>query len=211
MGGINKSFKETQKSEADSWLIKDEKVRRDKALREAIRYPLLKKQMGLDYLDTSEMTIFDIGAGPLNGVSSIMEAKNIIRFEPLKDEYAKYYPLNNYSDQKAEDIKETLRMADLIIVTNALDHFEDPQVFLDDLVRYMKPGAFFAHLHAIDNSYSHPHEAHAHSVNPEMFHEHLGEDFETVWYMDYRQDGLTYGWKKQKAFSGLYRKTSGYV
>jgi hypothetical protein len=47
-------------------------------------------------------------------------------------------------------------------------------------------------------------------VNPQLFHEILGADFETVWYLDYVHDGLTYGWRKQKAFSGLYRKVTGY-
>jgi hypothetical protein len=74
----------------------------------------------------------------------------------------------------------------------------------------MKPGAFFAHLHAIDNAHSHPHDAHAHDVNPELFREKLGTDFEQVWGLDYRQDGLVYGWRFQPAFSGLYRKVTGY-
>lgn len=205
-----KNFKHTQEEEARTWLIEDEAIRNDKAQRETIRYPLLKKQMGLSYLDTSKMIVWDIGAGPLGGVSSIINCKEAVRFEPLVDEYKRYYPLINYFDKKGEDLEEQLRLADLIIVTNALDHFEDPEKFLQDLAQYMKPGAYFAHLHAINNAITHPHEAHAHNINPEMFKEYLSDDFECVWYQDFQNDGLTYGWRRQPAFSGLYRKVTGY-
>lgn len=206
----NKSFKEIQHAELDSWFSSDPKINRDKQIREIIRYPLLKKQMGLDYLDTSDMLVGDLGCGPFGGVSSVISCKEIERVDPLMDDYKKYYPQHNGIAIKAEDMGETLSKYDLIIITNALDHFDDPEKFLYDLVRYMKPGAYFAHLHAINNAYSHPHEAHAHNVDPEMFREILGKDFETCWYLDYQKDGLTYSWRKQPSFSGLYRKTSGY-
>lgn len=207
----NKDFQHTQEEEARTWLIEDDKIRNDKASRETIRYPLLKRQMGLNYLDTSNMVVFDIGAGPLGGVSSILNCKKATRFEPLTKEYSKYYPLHNYDDTKAEDLEHSLGNADLIIITNALDHFEHPKSFLLDLAKYMKPGAYFAHLHAINNAVTHKHEAHAHNVNPELFKEYLSDDFECVWYLDYPQDGLTYSWRKQPAFSGLYRKVTGYA
>jgi 2-polyprenyl-3-methyl-5-hydroxy-6-metoxy-1,4-benzoquinol methylase len=200
------SFKDTQKHELDSWLIEDEDVRHEKAQREIIRYPLLKKQMGLNSLDTSKMTVWDIGCGPLGGVSSVLNARHVVRIDPLGEEYAKGYPQVHMLARKAEDLKEALIQPDLIIITNALDHFENPSQFLQDLSRYMKYGAYFAHLHAINNAYTHPHEAHAHNVNPEMFKEHLEDNFEMVWYEDFLNDGLTYSWRKQPAFSGLYRK-----
>lgn len=203
-----KTFEETQKSELSSWFTGDEKIDRDKRIRETIRYPLLKKQMGLDYLDTSKMVVWDIGCGPYGGVSTIIDAKRIRRFDPLMDEYKKHYPIHNGMAMKAEDLP--LFDPDLIIITNALDHFENPDLFMENLVEQTKPGAYFAHIHAINNAYSHPHAAHAHNVNPEMFDTYLGEDFETVWYLDYQHDRLTYGWKRQKAFSGLYRKVTGY-
>lgn len=199
-------FDKTQQSEADSWLIDDPIVRREKAQRETARYPLLKKQMGLNYIDTSWMTVWDLGAGPLLGVSSVLNCAHIVRVDPLGKEYMKYFPQTHMLAEKAEDLKERLSQPDLIIVTNALDHFENPTEFLQDLSKYMKYGAFFAHIHAINNAYSHPHEAHVHNVNPEVFKEHLDDAFETVWYMDFQSDGLTYSWRKQPSFSGLYRK-----
>lgn len=203
-------FEDTQHAEAASWLIEDDLVRNDKASREIIRYPLLKKQMGLNYLDTSKMLVWDIGAGPLGGVSSVLNCKKAVRIEPLVNEYKKFYPCINYLPNKAEELKESLAIPDLIIITNALDHFENPERFLQDLVEFMKPGAYFAHVHAINNSITHKHEAHAHNVNPELFREYLSDDFECVWYEDYQNDGLTYSWRKQPAFSGLYRKVTGY-
>ena len=197
------NFKQTQAIELESW-----KPDPDKIQREIIRYPLLKKQMGLNYLDTSDMVIADIGCGPLGGVSSIMNAKRIVRIDPLGEEYAKYYPQYNMVSSKAESLTESLTMFDLIIVTNALDHFDQPEVFLKNLVEYMKPGAYFASLHAINNAYSHKHEAHQHNVNPEMIHEYLNKDFEFVWELDYQQDNLVYGWKKQPAHAFLARKSS---
>jgi 2-polyprenyl-3-methyl-5-hydroxy-6-metoxy-1,4-benzoquinol methylase len=207
---MKSEFEVTQKHELDSWVCDDPAIRADKALREAIRYPLLKRQMGLDYLPTAGMEVWDIGCGPIGGVSTILEAKKVRRFDPLAADYAKYYPLNNYEAVKAEDLKERLAIPDLVIVTNAMDHFDNPAIFAQNIAQYMKPGSFFAHLHAIDNSHSHPHDAHAHDVNPEMFREHLSADFEQVWGLDYQKDGLVYGWRRQPAFSGLYRKVTGY-
>lgn len=203
---VMKTFEDIQKEEAATWLIEDETQRKEKAQREAIRYPLLRKQMGLDNLDTSDMVVYDIGAGPLGGVSSVIASRRVVRFDPLTPEYRKYFPCYNYESIKAEEIGEELGQADLVISTNCIDHFEAPSLYLTQLVNFMKKGAYFAHLHAIDNAYSHPHEAHVHNINPEMMREYLDEAFELVWNLDYRHDGLTYGWRKQPAFAQLWRK-----
>lgn len=203
-------FEHTQEMELSSWFENSDQTNQDKYIREVIRYPLLKKQMGLEHLDTSKMVVWDIGCGPFGGVSTTLRASRITRIDPLGKDYAKFYPQTNMLSLKAEELGPQLGTPDLIIITNALDHFLDPERFLSDLVKYMKPGAFFAHLHAIDNAYSHKHEAHAHNVNPELFATYLQDDFEIVWHQDFQRDGLTYGWRKQPAFSGLYRKVSGY-
>ena len=204
------NYKEIQAEEARTWLIEDPKQRKEKAMREWIRYPLIKKQMGLDYLDTSDMEVWDLGAGPLGGVSSILNCKIAHRFDPLTPEYKKYFPCVNYHEDQAEELERKLGIPDLVIVTNALDHFEDPEKFLRDLVTYMKPSGYFAHLHAIDNAITHPHPAHVHNVNPELLRKYLEPVFETCWYADFQHDNLVYGWRKQPAFSGLYRKVTGY-
>lgn len=208
-------FEKIQEEEAKTWIVDDENIQRDKLQRETVRYPLLAKQMGLNNLDTSWMTVMDIGAGPVGGVSTVLNAKQVYRVDPLADEYAKIANVDSYimSDGKyikAEESLPLLKLADLIIVTNALDHFENPALFLANLGTHMKPGAYFAHLHAIDNAITHRHPAHIHNFNPDKARQYLSDDFECVWYMDYKNDGLTYGWRKQPAFSGLYRKVTGY-
>jgi len=208
---MSNKFKDTQKHEAESWLITDEAIRKDKASRETVRYPLIKRQLGLEQLDTSDMVVWDVGCGPLGGVSTILRAREIVRIDPLMDEYKKYYHVENGFPAKAEDMNYNPRQGspDLVIVTNAMDHFDNPDEFLVKITG-LKPGAYFAHLHAINNAYSHPHEAHAHNVNPEMVARYLQKDFELVWELDYKKDGLTYGWRKQPAFSQLWRKVTGY-
>lgn len=205
-----KDFKHTQEAELTSWFSDDPKVNRDKEQREEIRYPLLKKQMGLDNLDTRDMVVADIGCGPYLGVSRFINCKRVDRFDPLIEEYKKHYPQQNGYAIQAELIKERLGKYDLIISTNAVDHFDSPKDFLHDLITFTKPGCYVAMLHAIDNAYSHPHEAHAHNINPELIHEYLDADFEFVWELDYQHDNLVYGWRKQPAHAFLARKLTGY-
>lgn len=205
-----KDYKKVQDAELSSWFSDNEEQNRDKRIRETIRYPLLKKQMGLDFLDTSEMTVADIGCGPFGGVSSILKCRSVDRIDPLMDEYAKQYPQHNGIAKKAEDIEDEFDRYNLIIITNALDHFENPRKVLDDIAHYTIAGTYVAMLHAIDNAYSHPHAAHEHNVNPEMIHQAFDSDFEFVWELDYTHDGLVYGWRKQAAHSFLARKCTGY-
>lgn len=201
------NYQEIQIEEAKTWCIEDETVRRDKVIREVIRYPLLRKQMGLSHLETHNMVVWDIGAGPLLGVSSVIPSREVLRIDPLKEEYARFFDVSTYDGTQAEHLKDRLATPDLIIATNCIDHFEDPRQFLEDCRDYMKPGAFFAHFHAINNAITHPHPAHVHNVNPQLIHEVFHKDFETVWHLDYQSDGLTYGWRKQPAFTDLIRKT----
>jgi len=203
-------YKKIQEEEAKTWILDDPTKFRDKKMRETIRYPLLAKQMGLNNLDTSWMTVWDIGAGPFGGVSTVLRCKEVKRIDPLKKEYKKISDVSTYDNIKAENLKFNLKEPDLIICTNSIDHFEFPESFLEDLGKYMKPGAYFAHLHAIDNAVTHPHPAHVHNINPALMRKYLSKDFECVWYSDYATDGLTYGWLKQESFAGLYRKVTGY-
>ena len=198
-------YKDIQKEEAKTWL---ESTSDDKKQREVIRYPLLKKQMGLNYLDTSDMLVYDIGAGPFGGVSSVLNCRQVLRVDPLKEEYAKIADVTSYTATQAEDMDYS--QADLIISTNAIDHFESPELFFTVLAQDMKPGAYFAHFHAINNAITHEHKAHAHNINPEYVKSFLGEDFELCWSMDFLNDGLTYGWRKQPSFAQLWRKVTGY-
>lgn len=200
------NFKDTQTAEIASWNIENEVERLEKAQRETVRYPMLAKQMGLTHLDTSKMTIFDIGAGPLRGVSSVIPAKKRIPIDPLTNEYSKYFNTQGYWNKKAEEVKEELQEADLIIITNALDHCEDPRVVLQNIRSFTKYSTYVAMYHAIDNAITHPHPAHKWNINPQLVHEILDPDFETVWELVYPE--ITYGWRKQPAHSILLRRTT---
>lgn len=212
-----KTYDEIQDIELSTWNIADPAVRKEKQQRERIRYPYIRKLMGLESLDTSQMTVYDIGAGPLGGVSTVIPAKKIVRVDPLADRYKEAYDLESgYLARKAEDLNETLADADLVVVTNALDHFEDPNHFLKDLVEFGKGGMYFAHAHAVNNAITHPHEAHQWNVCPQFMKTALEFDFELVWNYDYDHDGARYGWVNyqgvvgQPAFYQLWRKVTGY-
>lgn len=203
------NFKETQQAELSSWFSDDPRANRDKRQREVIRYRLLAKQMNLFDLDASDMECWDVGCGPFGGVSTVLKTRLTVRFDPLMDEYKKHTHIENGINRKAEDLH--LNIPDLIVITNALDHFESPIEFLNKVKDEMRPGTYVAMLHAINNAETHPHEAHAHNVNPELIHSILDSDFEFVWELDYQHDHLTYGWRKQPAFSFLARKVTGYA
>lgn len=203
-------FENIQKEEAATWNIEDPVKRTEKERREKARYPLMAKQMGLigryACIDTSDMLIWDIGAGPCGGVSSILPHKYRSCIDPNMEAYSKYYNVSHYVSRKAEDIKRDLSIPDLIISTNCIDHFHEPVQFLQDLSDHMKYGAFFAHFHAIDNAYQHPHPAHKFNLNEDMVNTILNNKFELVWQMNYKDDGLVYGWLKEKSFCQLWRK-----
>jgi hypothetical protein len=208
----DQEFQKLQDIEQSTWCIDDPIVRKEKAMRETARYPMLAKQMGLlgkhRCIDTSDMVIYDIGAGPLQGVSSILPCKRRVPCDPNKTAYSKYFNVANYNDTPAEQMKSMLAVPDLIISSNCIDHFQDPEQFLHDINKYMKYGAYFCHFHAIDNHITHPHEAHKFGINPEMVNNILSENFELVWHLDYQNDGLTYAWRKQPAFTSLWRRVN---
>lgn len=204
-------YEDIQKEEAKTWLIEDPKVFNDKKQRETARYPMMAKQMGLNFIDTSNMTVVDVGCGPFGGVSSVIPSLSVARIDPLAKAYATIGD-KNIQDAKAEDVD--YGTADLVIATNCIDHFEDPERFLAQLVKTMKSGAYFAHFHAIDNATTHPHPAHVFNINPQFVHNCLDQNFETVWELKYPE--VRYGWVQyqgkvgQPAFCGLFRKTTGY-
>jgi len=203
-------FNKLQVIEDSTWSIPDDSKRAEKERREKARYPLMCKQLGLlgryQVLDTSDLVIWDIGAGPCQGISSVLPCKSRLCIDPNKNAYSKYYNVQNYDDTKAEDLKERLSIPDIIISTNCIDHFQDPMGFFKDLNTYMRYGTYFIHHHALDNAIQHKHEAHVFNLNEEMVDAAMYENFEKVWYMNYKDDGLVYSWLREKAFCAIYRR-----
>lgn len=205
--------KDILKIEAETWILKDDKKREEKIQREIARYPFMAKLMGLNFIDTSVMDVLDIGGGPI-GLSSIIPHRRRIIIDPLTKEYKKFYPCLNHIEGVGEAIPLEAGSIDLVIMTNALDHTKNPIQVLEEIKRVLRPGFFFAHYHAIENSITHRHPAHEHSLNPEWLHTLLDSEFETVWELKYPE--VRYGWHLYKgkvgqpAFCGLYRKVTGY-
>lgn len=205
-------FHNLQIIENNTWSIPDTIIRKEKERREKVRYPLICKQLGLigryQCLDTSDLVIWDIGAGPCQGISSILPCKSRLCIDPNKEAYSEYYNVQNYDNTKAEDLKQRLSEPDVIIATNCIDHFQDPMEFLEDLNTYMRYGTYFIHHHASDNAIQHKHEAHVFNLNEEMVDVAMSDNFEKVWYMNYKEDGLVYSWLKERAFCAIYRRTT---
>lgn len=199
--------------EAETWCIDDDIVRHEKLQRETARYPYMAKLMGLNSIDTSPMDVVDIGGGPV-GLASILPCQSWVVIDPITEEYKKYFPCTNHVTGYGEDLKLADANTDLVIITNALDHTQNPALVIKEVKRILKPGGFFAHYHAINNAITHRHEAHAQNVNPEWMHAQLDDTFETVWELKYPE--VRYGWHEyngkigQPAFCGLYRKVTGY-
>lgn len=207
----DQEFEKLQAIEDNTWSLSDDKVRAEKAMREGARYPLLAKQMGLigpyRCIDTSGMEVWDIGCGPINGgVSSVIRCKKRLSIDPNKEAYSKYYNVQGYDGTKAEDLKERLSIPDLVISTNCIDHFQDPIGYLQDIDKYMRYGTYFCHHHAQDNAINHKHEAHVFNLNEEIVDSIFHDNWEKVWYMNYKEDGLVYSWLKEPAFCAIYRK-----
>lgn len=202
-----KSYKSIQETEAATWLIMDETLRNEKAQRERIRYKKILKDMNLcgkGSLDTTDMWVIDVGCGPLGGVSTLLTANMIVRADPLMEEYKKYFHVDNGISDQAEEIDYSIY--NLVIATNCIDHFESPDAFFNQLDSTAEYSTYFAHYHAINNAITHPHEAHVHNINQEMVYDYLHNEWELVWELDYETDGLTYAWRKQPAFSQVWRK-----
>lgn len=206
------NYEDIQKEESKTWLIEDPQVFNDKKQREVARYPMIAKQMGLNFIDTSNMNVIDVGCGPFGGVSSVIPCRERHLADPLAVDYATIGE-KTIENKKAEEIDYS--PYDLIIATNCIDHFEKPLEFFIRLKETMKAGAYFAHFHAIDNAITHPHPAHVFNINPQLVHNLLDTDYETVWELKYPE--VRYGWVNyngkvgQPAFCTLFRKTTGYA
>jgi SAM-dependent methyltransferase len=218
MGGHKTTMSNYQKQleiEAETWCIKDDIKRAEKLQREVIRYPYMFKLMNLENLDTSNMFVLDIGGGVV-GLSSLVECKNRVVLDPLTDEYKKYFACPNHIKGYGESIPFPDSYVDLVIITNALDHCQDPISVLKEVKRVLKAGGYFCHGHAINNAITNKHPAHKQNINPFLIKRELQDECELVWSYDYKHNGARYGHILyngvigQPAFYQMWRKVTGY-
>lgn len=198
-----------QEEEAKTWLLEDPKEFQIKVTRELARYPRMAHQMGLNIIDTTNMVVVDVGGGPV-GLAHYIPAKKRIILEPLTPQYKTMFPCTQHLEGSGEDMPFEDNSIDLVIITNALDHCQDPTKVLEETTRVLKPySGFFAHYHAIDNAFHNPHPAHSININPSWLHEYLDDKYEAVWELEYPDVRYSFPVYNEKigepAFTGLYR------
>jgi SAM-dependent methyltransferase len=200
---------DTLDAEVASWLIEDDRLRRDKFRRERIRHHKLLRDLKLDALGTQEMDVLEVGGGPMP-ISDLLPFRSRVVVDPLSDEYRKVIPCPDHVASAIEDYPGTYRF-DLVIATNSLDHVRDPQRAFHEMVQQTAPGGYVAVACAENNALTHPHPAHVHNLTAERIHRWADRQFETVWELTYAKDGFRYGWvpyegkRGQPAFAMLLR------
>lgn len=196
-------------AELASWLIPDERSRREKFRRERIRHHKLVRDLLLDKLGTEEMSILEVGGGPMP-VSDLLRFRRRVVVDPLSTEYRSVIPCPDHVAIGIEDWV-TCDKFDLIITTNALDHVKNPRYAWSCMCSHLAPRGYIAVMCAENNALTHPHEAHEHNLTADTIHRWADASFETVWELTYAKDGYRYGWveyegrRGQPAFAMLLR------
>lgn len=151
--------------------------------------------------------IVDVGCGPSPILEQIEGNFLGIGVDPLIPEYAKYH--NIWAWQKTLPLvctAESIRLPSVtvhhVICTNSLDHFQDPRQALAEMIRILRPGGTLWLSFCIENaSKGHPHPAHKIDLTPQDVMEWTTNVLECE-----RGEIIEYGWRKQPAWLGIYRK-----
>lgn len=209
------NWKEAQEVEVETWNIPDPQKRAEKIERETARYPKLRREMGVHLIDTYDKRILEVGGGPIGVITDIPAKKKFI-LDPLTEEYRRYWSCPYHVKGVGEAIPLETDSIDLVVVTNALDHCQTPEIVIHEVKRVLRAGGWLAVHNCINLASIHPHPGHLLNLDEWWFHHQIDDEFETVHELTYRKDGLRYGWVKyegktgQPAWAGLYRKTTGY-
>lgn len=201
-------------AEAATWLLENEFDRREKFRRERMRHYGLVRDLLLDKLDTHNMSVLEVGGGPMP-VTDLIPFRYRDVVDPLTEAYSSVIPCPDHVPIAAEEM-QYYREFDLVVTTNALDHVRDPAVVMWRIFMALKPGGFLAIECNENNASLHPHEAHEHDVTADWIHRTVDLDYETVWELNWAEHGYRYGWvlhegkRGQPAFAMLLRKCSGY-
>jgi len=209
------NWKEAQKAEIESWNIPDPIKRKEKIEREVARYPKMRREMGLHLIDLTNKFVVEIGGGPIGVIADLHCARKQI-VDPLTEEYKKYWSCPYHIKGVGEALPFKNDEIDLVVITNALDHCQSPEIVLWEIKRVLRPGGWLAIHNTINLASIHPHPGHLLNLDEFWFHDQIDSDFETVHELTFKNDGLRYGWVKydgrtgQPAWAGLYRKATGY-
>lgn len=215
MIGKKSEWEQAQEAECGSWLLEDESERLEKIERETARYPKIRKEIGLDRIDLSNKFVVELGGGPVGVIADVKAARKVI-LEPLTNEFKDFYECPYHVKGVGEAIPFKNNEVDVVVITNALDHCQTPEIVLHEIKRVLRPGGFLAIHNCINLASIHKHPGHRLNLDEDWFHSIIDSDFETVHELTFKKDDLRYGWVKyrgrvgQPAWAGLYRKVSGY-
>ena len=210
------TWRNAQVAELASWAIADEKKRIEKIEREVVRYPRMRKEMGLDLIDLTTKRVLEIGGGPVGVIASIPCLYKVV-VEPLTNDYRKFWPCPYHISGVGEELPFKNGTFDVVVITNALDHCNDPARVLKESLRVLRPGGYLAIYNCLWLKYIHKGDYHQISLDEDFFHNHLSDDFEIVHELSWSKDRLRYGWVKyegkvgQPAIALLARKVTGYA
>lgn len=187
----------------------------EKIERETARYPKIRRDIGLDLINLRNKFVVEVGGGPVGVIADIRCARKEI-VEPLTETYKEYWPCPYHVPGVGEALPYGNGEVDVVVITNALDHCQRPEIVLWEVKRVLRPGGWLALENCTNLAAIHPHEGHRFNLDEDWLHGIIDSDFETVQEMNFKKDEYRYGWVKyegiigQPAFCGLYRKVTGY-
>lgn len=213
-----KFWDNAQEQEAITWNRDNAGERKEKIEREFIRYPKLIKDLNLPYLDLTDKTVVEIGAGPISVLTCLRAAKKIA-VEPLWPKYAEYFELAKdieWHNSVGEHTGLEYGIHDVVLIINALDHMCDPAAVIAEALNLLKPSGYLGVITCIDNALHNPHPAHKINIDGSLLHLWVDPFFETCHELNYAKDDYRYGWRPFKgkigtpAIAWLGRKVTGY-
>ena len=134
-----KQWVRAQKKEIDSWLNTDmtSKKLTDLWQKRKSDFAVLFKEL------KPKSAILDVGSGPISALHIFPRTKCMVALDPLNDKYKTKYqrkPYIKYVSAQAEKLKFKDKAFDMITCINALDHMENHNNVLKEMIRCLKPG-----------------------------------------------------------------------
>ena len=90
--------------------------------------------------------VLDVGSGVVSILNGLLTKEQLLTIDPLADEYAKFFDYEKHDIIKPVPVcGEELNchnMFDIVHMSNALDHSQDPLKVYANLVKAVKPGGY---------------------------------------------------------------------
>jgi len=116
---------------------------------------MLTRFFGLDPQGFGGLTAVEFGGG-LHGILPLINARRRINVDPLVEPGVRHGVLNIRA--KGEECPLSTDLADVVFCRNVLNHVEDPNRFLRQIARVLKPtGRLYLSLHLEPRGLLHPH------------------------------------------------------